>query len=151
MHTDEQERKEHGRDAHYDWYFPFEKIRPILETYFGEPQGQRVLVVGCGNSTLSADLFNYGFTGITSIDLSARVITQLQERYRGLEGLEFSVADARSLDAYPDEHFDCVLDKGLMDSLFCSFRPEDDVLEMHTEVSTTVLVQILYNAIDSIA
>jgi hypothetical protein len=54
---------------------------------------------------------------------------------RGKEGLEFAVADARRADALPDSHFDFCVDAGLMDTLACSFEPEQDVLSLHKEVS----------------
>lgn len=128
------EQTDKPRDYSYDWYLTVDKIKAILETYFDSPKGQRVLVLGCGSSTLSAALFEYGFRVVTSLDVSPVVITRMQQRYRGLEGLDFVVGDARRLDAYQDGHFDFVIDKGLMDSFLCGFRPELDVLEMHSEV-----------------
>ena len=40
----------------------------------------KVLVIGCGNSMLSSDLYDVGYHGITNIDVSDAVIKQMNER-----------------------------------------------------------------------
>lgn len=40
----------------------------------------KILVLGCGNSSLTADLFSAGFQRITSVDLSPAVIERMQKR-----------------------------------------------------------------------
>ncbi|CAM9484622.1 unnamed protein product, partial [Discosporangium mesarthrocarpum] len=110
-------------------------VKPIIESYFGQPVGQRLLCLGCGNSSLAADLHELGYQYLTSIDISSTVIALMQQQYQGKEGLEFVVADARKMDSFPDEAFDCILDKGCADSLFCGFRSIEDVLDMIQEVS----------------
>lgn len=41
-----------------------------------------ILMVGCGNSRLSEDMFDDGFTTLTNIDVSRVVIEQMIARYR---------------------------------------------------------------------
>ena len=41
-----------------------------------------ILMVGCGNSRLSEDMFDDGFTTLTNIDVSRVVIDQMAARYR---------------------------------------------------------------------
>ena len=40
-----------------------------------------ILVVGCGNSTLSADLFDVGHRSLVSIDLSEVVVSQMNRQH----------------------------------------------------------------------
>ena len=40
-----------------------------------------ILVVGCGNSSLSADLYDVGHHSITNIDISDVVIRQMNDKY----------------------------------------------------------------------
>ena len=40
----------------------------------------RVLMVGCGNSRLSEDMFDVGYHGIVNIDISDTVIRQMRDR-----------------------------------------------------------------------
>src|SRR5215813_13303247 len=39
-----------------------------------------VLIIGCGNSTLSSDLYDTGIEHITNIDLSDKVIKQMKKQ-----------------------------------------------------------------------
>ena len=41
----------------------------------------KILVVGCGNSSLSADLYDVGHHVITNIDISDMVIRQMNEKH----------------------------------------------------------------------
>lgn len=41
-----------------------------------------ILMVGCGNSRLSEDMFDDGFTTLTNIDVSRVVVDQMAARYR---------------------------------------------------------------------
>ena len=41
----------------------------------------KILVVGCGNSSLSADLYDVGHHDITNIDISDMVIRQMNEKH----------------------------------------------------------------------
>jgi 2-polyprenyl-3-methyl-5-hydroxy-6-metoxy-1,4-benzoquinol methylase len=38
------------------------------------------LIIGCGNSTLSSDLYDTGIEHITNIDLSEKVIKQMKKQ-----------------------------------------------------------------------
>ncbi|CAM9950193.1 unnamed protein product, partial [Sphacelaria rigidula] len=73
---------------------------------------QRILLIGCGNSEVPADMHATGYRCITAIDISATVIALMQQQNQDKEGLEYLVADARKLDSFPDGLFDCILDKG---------------------------------------
>lgn len=41
-----------------------------------------ILMVGCGNSRLSEEMFDDGFTTLTNIDVSRVVVEQMIARYR---------------------------------------------------------------------
>ena len=45
--------------------------------YAGPPSSGEVLVIGCGNSTQSEDMFAQGYTCVTSIDFSDVVIQEM--------------------------------------------------------------------------
>jgi hypothetical protein len=124
-----------GIDTTYDWYCGFDQ----LETLFTQPrdvsapfslgaaavadQGtpvlrrdSRIMMVGCGNSPFSADMYDKGFTSIVNVDYAPTVIAQMQEKYKGKVGMTWDVADATNLEAYADNSFDCVIDKGCIDA-----------------------------------
>jgi len=74
-----------------------------------------MLVVGCGNSDLSDDLFKDGFTDLVSVDYSSTVIEKMVKR---MPHLKFEVMDCRAM-RYDSESFDCLVDKGTLDAILC--------------------------------
>ena len=58
----------------FEWYSDWRQLRPLFRAAVAAgsapPHGGRLLVVGCGNSELSAQLYDDGFTNIVNIDFS---------------------------------------------------------------------------------
>lgn len=80
----------------------------------------RVLVVGCGNSALSEDLYKDGFINSVSIDYSEVVIGQMQKVYKkSIPDLRFETMDVRDMKFAKDTFFDVIFDKGTLDTLLC--------------------------------
>ena len=63
----------------FDWYFGWKRLSKEIEHHFSS--SDEVLVLGCGNSEMSADMLDDGFPRITSIDISPSVIVQMKEKY----------------------------------------------------------------------
>lgn len=58
-------------EASYEWLANFGALRPALERLLPPSHSHpKLLLVGCGNSNFSADLFDAGWTDITSTDFS---------------------------------------------------------------------------------
>lgn len=83
-----------------------------------------ILVVGCGNSKLSQDLYDVGYSSITNIDLSGVVIKQMMEANKTRTGMSWSQMDATAMN-FDAENFSVVLDKGTLDAM-CT----DDSMEV---------------------
>jgi SAM-dependent methyltransferase len=63
----------------YEWLANFESSKKSLVRYLGSPSSTpKILVVGCGNSNFSADLYDAGWTNVTSIDFSDVVIERMR-------------------------------------------------------------------------
>ena len=45
----------------------------------------KVLMVGCGNSELSQEMYSAGYTNILNIDISEVVIDQMKQQYPHME------------------------------------------------------------------
>ena len=56
------------KEEQYDWFKKFEDFSGLVLPHL--KQADRILVLGCGNSSLTFDLYGLGFHHITSIDLS---------------------------------------------------------------------------------
>lgn len=72
--------------------------------------------MGCGNSKLSVDMYDVGYTSITNIDISEVVIEQMKKTYRDREGCKWQTMDATAME-FEDESCSVVLDKGTLDAM----------------------------------
>ncbi|CAJ1352419.1 unnamed protein product [Effrenium voratum] len=103
----------------YEWYgIGYEHLRPhLLEVLKPEPAEMRLMVVGSGDSALSAELAvdkELAHWQVVSIDFSSEVTERMKRRF---PGLSFLTMDARNLSEFGDGHFGAVLDKGLSDCI----------------------------------
>uniref|UniRef100_A0A6B2LIY6 Methyltransferase type 11 domain-containing protein n=1 Tax=Arcella intermedia TaxID=1963864 RepID=A0A6B2LIY6_9EUKA len=80
-----------------------------------------ILHVGCGNSSISEDLYDLGLRNIIGIDFCEPVIHIMQDRKDKSKrtSLNYQVMDARGL-RFNDKLFDLVIDKGCVDSMVCT-------------------------------
>ena len=101
----------------YDWYFNPKKILKLFDNI---NKNSKILVVGCGNSLLSEELYNYGFNNnnIYNIDISEIVIRQQIEKYKDYK-MKWFKGDITNLDNLKKNIFDIIIDKGTIDSLAC--------------------------------
>lgn len=52
----------------FDWFKDYSQIKDLLTELIPNKEW-RILMLGCGNSTLSADMYNDGFINVTNIDV----------------------------------------------------------------------------------
>ncbi|GBM70722.1 Methyltransferase-like protein 13 [Araneus ventricosus] len=108
----------------FEWYGEYDSLSEILDKYI-HPR-DKVLIVGCGNSKLSADLYDVGICDSISIDISAPVINQMKERYgKDRPKMHFDVMDVFKL-TFDDGIFSVVIDKGTLDALLVDKSQEVD-------------------------
>merc|ERR1712070_745069 len=66
----------------YEWYLPFEEVRPYFEDLFPRKTSP-LLELGCGNSQLAEKLVEIcGYENLNAVDLSDSAIRQCQDRLR---------------------------------------------------------------------
>ncbi|XP_061270118.1 endothelin-converting enzyme 2 isoform X5 [Bos javanicus] len=100
--------------APYEWFGDFSCFRDLLEPELRPLD--RILVLGCGNSALSYELFLGGFPDVTSVDYSSVVVAAMRARYAQVPTLRWETMDVRAL-GFPSGSFDVVLEKGTLDAL----------------------------------
>ena len=89
-------------------------VEDVIAAVHGHiPQGGKLLVVGCGESQLSAGLLQEGWTDITSTDISPAAISCQRARH---PGIAWMVDDCTSM-KFQGQNFDCVIDKGTADAM----------------------------------
>ena len=92
-------------EEQFEWLQVWEAYGPslleVLKRAITKEREPRVLVIGCGNSDLGAQLYKEGWTDITNVDFSAGVISKMQVKYQTLcPSMQWHVGDCRSLE-YP--------------------------------------------------
>ncbi|KDQ18894.1 hypothetical protein BOTBODRAFT_63062 [Botryobasidium botryosum FD-172 SS1] len=140
---DERYRKE-AVDASFDWFKSYNQIASLIAKRIPD-KSSRILMLGCGNSTLSEEMWDDGYKNIVNIDYSSVCIENM--RRRNLEkrpNMEWLEMDVRKLEFEP-ESFDIVIDKGTMDSMMTTkgdvWNPPEDVIQNCTaEVDEVVRV-----------
>ncbi|XP_012539667.1 eEF1A lysine and N-terminal methyltransferase homolog isoform X1 [Monomorium pharaonis] len=106
--------KKRGKKA-FEWYGEYPELCDILTKYIKLKDD--ILIVGCGNSTLSMSLYDVGYRNIVNIDISHIVIKQMRDINNDTRpDLVYEHMDATQM-TYPDEKFSVILDKGTLDAL----------------------------------
>ncbi|ETW06627.1 hypothetical protein H310_02822 [Aphanomyces invadans] len=101
----------------YDWLARYNDVATLLDQYVRTDQ--RILIVGCGNSTFSVDLYEAGYTNIVNLDFSTVVIDRMRAKYSVSHPLmTWIVGDMLTLtESFAPQSFDVVIDKAAMDAL----------------------------------
>lgn len=123
------------RSASFEWYGEYIDLCHVIHRYLKAEN--RILVVGCGNSKLSEDLYDGGCHSIYNIDISEVVVKQMRAKNKQKRPeMNFSVMDVLNM-TYEPSQFDCVLDKGTLDAIFVDQTAVtlDKVDRMFAEVS----------------
>ena len=92
------------------------------------------LVLGCGNSPFSQEMFDDGFTSITNTDISDVCIDQMKFKYKFTHpSIKWEVMDVKEM-KYPDSTFNLVIDKFTLDAVLNENQPFVQVAIMLKEV-----------------
>ncbi|XP_043599147.1 eEF1A lysine and N-terminal methyltransferase homolog [Bombus pyrosoma] len=106
--------KKRGK-KNFEWYGEYPELCGIFLKYIKVKDN--ILIVGCGNSTVSMCLYDAGYRNITNIDISHIVIKQMRDINATMRPqLVYEHMDATQM-AYADNTFSVVLDKGTLDAL----------------------------------
>uniref|UniRef100_A0A3Q2NMZ0 eEF1A lysine and N-terminal methyltransferase n=1 Tax=Fundulus heteroclitus TaxID=8078 RepID=A0A3Q2NMZ0_FUNHE len=102
-------------DRAFEWYGDYNKLCGVLHKYIKVQE--KVLVVGCGNSELSEQLYDVGYRHLTNIDISETVVAHMNQRNEERRpDLSFQRVDATQT-PYEDASFQAALDKGTLDAM----------------------------------
>lgn len=91
----------------YDWFRKYSDIAEFLEKHLHP--NSRILILGCGTSSLGSELYDRGYRNITSMDFSDVAINVMIERNQHRNEMRFDVMDIRHL-TYDDNSFDVAID-----------------------------------------
>ncbi|KAH0793582.1 S-adenosyl-L-methionine-dependent methyltransferase [Histomonas meleagridis] len=104
------------KDTIFEWLEDYKELSPYINKHFSHDA--HILIPGCGNSAISADMYRDGFIHIDNIDFSPVCIEQMKRRFSDLDQMTWKVMDIKNM-GFPDNTFDIVFDKGTLDALTC--------------------------------
>ncbi|XP_052404557.1 EEF1A lysine methyltransferase 4 isoform X2 [Carassius gibelio] len=123
----------------FEWFGDFTKFDHLLRQHVGTEEN--ILMLGCGNSALSYDMYRAGYTSITNVDYSNVCVESMAERHKDCAQLSWLCMDARRL-AFPDGVFDVVLEKGTLDAMLVEERDPWKVSENTARLLHQVLLEL---------
>ena len=104
----------------FDWYHGYDYIRPLIKKY-AEPE-HMILIIGCGNSTLAAEMYDDGYANIECVDISRVVIDQMMEKYKDsrpeIKWQQLDVCNMKGI--FEKQTFDIIIDKACLDCIYCA-------------------------------
>jgi SAM-dependent methyltransferase len=106
--------RDRGQEA-FEWYGEFQDLAGNL--FRRIKREDRILVIGCGNSNLSACLYDKGFKNITNLDFSDTVIEEMRTKNTERDQMRWIVGDMTNMSGLENESYEVVLDKGALDAL----------------------------------
>ncbi|XP_013879730.1 endothelin-converting enzyme 2 [Austrofundulus limnaeus] len=104
----------YSREQQYDWLGDFSKFQHLLEKVIKKEDS--VLILGCGNSSMSGDMYRAGYRSITNIDYSPVCISTMSARYSHCAEMTWHQMDVRQL-SFDDASFDVILEKATLDAI----------------------------------
>ncbi|KAJ3307684.1 hypothetical protein HDV04_002761, partial [Boothiomyces sp. JEL0838] len=97
----------------FDWFKSYSFIKKFINEHI--KREDRIVHLGCGNSNLSTEMYDDGYTNQINVDYSPTVIQMMKERDPRMEWITGDIFKLDSI--FEKESIDCCLDKGTMDAL----------------------------------
>ena len=84
------------------------------------------MILGCGNSNLSEEMYNDGYQKITNVDFASTVLKQQTEKYKStIPAMKWTQMDAKALQ-FGNASFDCIIDKACFDAVLCGKESKEN-------------------------
>lgn len=104
------------QEAAFEWYGNYSDMSQQLDTKIQRKDS--LLIIGCGNSDFSSQIYDKGYNNIRNLDFSELVISEMRgKNQQARPSMHWDVGDMTDMNAYTAEQFDVVFDKGALDAL----------------------------------
>ena len=133
--------RERGNQA-FEWYGTFGDVASLISRHI-IGRDSRVMVIGCGNSEFSNELYDMGYQNIRNLDFSPLVIEEMRSKNADgkREKMSWDLGDMTEMKDYEDASFDVVFDKGALDALMSADTLEnlEKAQKMFQEISRVLM------------
>lgn len=120
----------------FDWYATYEELGIVLREFCPPSPEMDVLMVGCGNSALSYEMFEGGYKKITNIDIASAAVAKMADKYKELD-MKWEEMDATAM-TYGNDSFSLAVDKGTVDAMMSDGTGGGHVSPMAAEIWRTL-------------
>ncbi|KAI9062509.1 S-adenosyl-L-methionine-dependent methyltransferase [Trametes sanguinea] len=140
----DQRYAQESEESSFDWFKSYNDIADIMRELIPD-KSSRILMLGCGNSTLSQDMYDDGYKNIVNTDYSGILIEKMRHKHEhSRPEMEWHEMDIRDL-KFDDDSFDVAIDKGTMDAMMTAKAdvwdpPEEVVQNCNREVDEVLRV-----------
>nr|VWO98231.1 Type III effector protein (Skwp 4) [Ganoderma boninense] len=129
----DQRYTQESEETSFDWFKSYKDIADIMRELIPD-KSSRILMLGCGNSTLSQDMYEDGYKNIVNTDYSGILIDKMKRHEMDIRDLKFDTGS-----------FDVAIDKGTMDAMMTAKAdvwdpPEEVVQNCNREVDEVLRV-----------
>lgn len=125
-------------EEHHEWLASYSDVKAVVNAAVPD-RAARLLLVGCGTSTLAADLVDDGYRNVVSTDYSEVVVQRMRAKYAASHpGIVWQVQDMTALTA-PDASYDVVFDKAAMDAVLAHGADVWDPPAALLDVAATIM------------
>ena len=114
----------------YEWFMSWKYIFDYVSDFIKD--NSVALNLGCGNSPMSVEMLETKISKVINIDISKVVIEQMKSKYKDNSNLIWLPMSCTKLE-FDDNSFDCVVEKGTIDALYCSSNSQQMILETLNE------------------
>ena len=126
------------QESQYEWLVSYSELKSDITPFLKDDT--KILIIGCGNSPFSFDLYDDGYKNITNIDFSINVIQKMEQKDKekygdSLEKMIWKDMDMMHMDEFTNESFDVVIDKAGLDAILTK---EGDVWNPNPKVIADV-------------
>lgn len=130
-----------SKESQYEWLVSYSELKSDITPFLKAET--KILIIGCGNSPFSFDLYDDGYKNITNVDYSKNVIQNMKQKDKETYGDNNSLDDEPKMiwkdmdmihmDEFTNESFDVVIDKAGIDAILTKegdvWNPNPKVIE----------------------
>eukprot|EP00210_Caulerpa_lentillifera_P008046 g7683.t1 len=120
----------------FEWYCSYQTLQSYLNRI---STSSRILIPGCGNSELSAEMYDVGYEEITNLDFSSLVIREmLTKNVRQRPKMKWMVMDVTKM-RFQEAEFGAIVDKGALDALMGDLDTDGHGMKYLTEIRRVLM------------
>ncbi|KAI0718817.1 S-adenosyl-L-methionine-dependent methyltransferase [Fomitopsis betulina] len=128
----DQRYTQESEEESFDWFRSYKDVADTLRALIPN-KNARILMLGCGNSKLSEEMYDDGYKHIVNTDYSGVVIEKMKHKYAETRPeMEWHEMNIRDL-AFDSGAFDVAIDKGTMDAMMTAkgdvWDPPEEVIQ----------------------